>query len=374
LRHGSGTLPLGGKRLKVLGAAILLSLVFMWLSHTTCFGKFSEGEVERAKTRSPLVANKVLAPLVVFWDPIKELREWEWILHTLLAKVERPISVVYIEEELEARLLAVQSEVHVVCVHSEMARFRGSDFIEKGGPQKLRERFGARLKLGFIHLSDEKAKSHRHYEFADYVYRNYWDVKIERNIKEMLNRTSSKVEVRWMILGPAPSFVRPISPGLALPASLRKQVCAFYGSNGYGDRPEMHQALSHKPPIWDPRTEESIRCGTGTDLSARDYQHALSHSIFTLCPKGGGDETFRLAETLQSGGIPILSSSYFSRRWLSNTPLIIRDSWKGINEFITNQLELNMVNGTYLDVLQSHTALWWSTYVDQLQTEIANLS
>lgn len=182
LRHGSGTLPLGGKRLKVLGAAILLSLVFMWLSHTTCFGKFSEGEVERAKTRSPLVANKVLAPLVVFWDPIKELREWEWILHTLLAKVERPIryafqgssafrvgsliycswcllrcssSVVYIEEELEARLLAVQSEVHVVCVHSEMARFRGSDFIEKGGPQKLRERFGARLKLGFIHLSDE---------------------------------------------------------------------------------------------------------------------------------------------------------------------------------------------------------------------------
>jgi len=60
----------------------------------------------------------------------------------------------------------------------------------------------------------------------------------------------AEVEVRWMILGPAPSFVRPISPGLALPASLRKQVCAFYGSNGYGDRPEMHQALSHVSKEW----------------------------------------------------------------------------------------------------------------------------
>lgn len=103
------------------------------------------------------------------------------------------------------------------------------------------------------------------------------------------------------------------------------------------------------------------------DLSQRQYFENLQQSVFTLCPTGNGDETYRVAEALNSGSIPILVHSYYTKRWLSDAPFVMLDSWKGINERISTLL----ANATHLNQLQERVVRWWHDYINELQAQIA---
>jgi hypothetical protein len=74
-----------------------------------------------------------------------------------------------------------------------------------------------------------------------------------------------------------------------------------------------------------------------------------------------------LAETLDSGSIPILPTSYYARKYLSGSPLIILESWEGINQVITSLI----ANATKMDQLQTEVMKWWQYYKSELQSQIA---
>jgi len=312
-----------------------------------------------------LVAKKTLRPLIVFWDAVGNRPEFDWMFSVLLAKLERPIFVVKNETEL-GDLTQDFDRLDLLYVYTEIwaPGLSASEFFQNNGIYKVRERWGSRLRLCLFQFSDELVGSTRGYKVADYVYRNYWSAELEKKIT-LIQQNNTNLKVRWMILG----FrnVRPHSQGRMVPASMRPIACNFYGNWKLGNRPQLKEALEKQPRIRSP-SQETIAChGTdGNYVDASSYQEILYNSVFTLCPTGFGDETYRVAEALSSGSIPIMVTSYYSAKWLSNSPLIILDSWDGINEFITTQV----ANATHLDLQQAAVAQWWHNYKSELQSEI----
>lgn len=72
----------------------------------------------------------------------------------------------------------------------------------------------------------------------------------------------------------------------------------FLGAETHSIRKKLIQTLQHKP-------EYMISSGR---RSLKDFCHLLSQSIFTLCPRGFGETSFRIQEALQYGSIPVYIS------------------------------------------------------------------
>jgi hypothetical protein len=347
--------------------ALFLIFGLLLLSYNHLFSRLQRLDCVRLQESADdnLIANKELRPLFVFWDTVGDNRpEYAWTFNVLLAKVERPIIIIKNETDLEKHIHNVD-RVDLLYVYSEMAAWEEySKFFQNNGPRMMRERFGNRLKMGLFQLSDERVLSTRFYDVADYVYRNYWSAELETKLT-MIQQNNTNLKVQWMILGF--SNVRPYSKGILLPASMRAITCNFYGLIRHGNREQLMEALGKQPSSKYPSRQETITCEIGNGLDQHSYHLVLHRSIFTLCPTGYGDETYRVAEALDSGSIPIMTTTYYSAKWLSSSPLIILESWDGILQVITSLI----ANTTHLDLLQAQVLQWWYNYKNELKSQIA---
>lgn len=81
----------------------------------------------------------------------------------------------------------------------------------------------------------------------------------------------------------------------------RDIFCNFVGRLTHGYRKQLLYVLKGRP-------EYLVK----TDVQPiADYCRILSQSVFTLCPRGFGQSSFRIAEALQYGSIPVYVSDEF---------------------------------------------------------------
>lgn len=83
--------------------------------------------------------------------------------------------------------------------------------------------------------------------------------------------------------------------------SKRDLFCNFIGRITHPIRKQMVNSLLGKGGY-------SI---TTTPIPTKDFCQVLSNSIFTLCPRGYGQSSFRICEALQYGSIPVYISDQF---------------------------------------------------------------
>lgn len=81
----------------------------------------------------------------------------------------------------------------------------------------------------------------------------------------------------------------------------RDIFCNFIGRITHGYRRQMLHALKG-------RAEYAVNTNV---LPIEEYCKILSKSVFTLCPRGFGQSSFRIAEALQYGSIPVYVSDEF---------------------------------------------------------------
>jgi len=84
--------------------------------------------------------------------------------------------------------------------------------------------------------------------------------------------------------------------------SERNNFACFMGSNTHPIRAKMLSLVTNK---------EAYHINTGR-LSIDEYCKILSNSVFSLCPRGYGINSFRIQESIQYGAIPVYISDEFS--------------------------------------------------------------
>lgn len=77
--------------------------------------------------------------------------------------------------------------------------------------------------------------------------------------------------------------------------------CSFVGSDTHPIRKEIIKQLSGKPGYYVTLKKHNLK----------DYCNILARSVFTLCPRGYGKSSFRIAEAIHYGAIPIYVSDEF---------------------------------------------------------------
>lgn len=82
----------------------------------------------------------------------------------------------------------------------------------------------------------------------------------------------------------------------------RDILYSFVGRTTHPSRAEIMETLSGRPKVY----ISTVRHGL------RDYCEILARSVFALCPRGYGPSSFRIAEALQYGAIPV----YISDQWV----------------------------------------------------------
>ncbi len=103
-----------------------------------------------------------------------------------------------------------------------------------------------------------------------------------------------------------PYMIEPLRPDPGMPRSL---LCSFKGALGYVELPYRHirgyQLVTHAPLL----NNEGLHILSPedtSDLGRRSSRELAQRSIFTLCPAGYGQWSYRLIESLMAGSIPVL--------------------------------------------------------------------
>ena len=107
----------------------------------------------------------------------------------------------------------------------------------------------------------------------------------------------------------------------------------------------------------------------GSGLSLPNYKYVLSNSVFALTPEGDRHlDTFRLWESLSCGCIPLVVDYKSAAKHLlpSNYPLPIFRNWHDALAFAQHYLQRE----SDLDVLQSVTFSWWSSYKKTIRSQL----
>lgn len=112
--------------------------------------------------------------------------------------------------------------------------------------------------------------------------------------------------------------------------------------------------------------------GEGNLLSSRRYRDLLSESVYTLCPAGTNEESYRVWEALEAGSIPIIKSSHAwsplqipkNNGGLGPHPLPTVSTWsEAVTMLKTDLPQL----GEEVDLLQARVMRWWKQFKAQSQ-------
>lgn len=107
-------------------------------------------------------------------------------------------------------------------------------------------------------------------------------------------------------------------------------------------------------------------CYTSEKKPYEDFLIDLASSIFCICPRGAGLDTYRLWESLYLGTIPIVKTSSLDPLY-SDLPVLIVSDWKIVNKQFLRRKYREMKSKTYnMDKL--YTAYWFRL-IDSFKVE-----
>jgi len=164
--------------------------------------------------------------------------------------------------------------------------------------------------------------------------------------------------------------------GPVLPASSRPYAWSMMGGMSKSTRPDALTALMKVTPGywfatdgWRPRPRDAASNKT-EGQTALDYRNVLLNSAFCPSPMGNAQqETWRTAEALEAGAIPIVEKQLFMdvyRNLLGKHPIPTFSDWNKAAGFVTSM----HADPRALDQLQTECAVWWTGYKSELTSRI----
>jgi hypothetical protein len=107
---------------------------------------------------------------------------------------------------------------------------------------------------------------------------------------------------------------------------IKKDIfCSFVGGDTHPIRKELVKQFTGKQGCYVTMKKHSLK----------DYCNILARSIFALCPRGYGKSSFRIAEAIQYGAIPVYISDEFVKPYNMDLPIniqVIGNSLPGLRE------------------------------------------
>tara|TARA_Y100000389_G_C17471376_1_gene531555 strand:- start:12854 stop:13747 length:894 start_codon:yes stop_codon:yes gene_type:complete len=99
-------------------------------------------------------------------------------------------------------------------------------------------------------------------------------------------------------------------------------------------------------------------------LNITDYFNELSKYKFTLCPRGSGQDSYRIWESLLVGSIPITLKNTFSINLkMSGVPILLLDNWNELNGFQSNSAYMDFIS--HEDGKKFTTGDYWSDLINK---------
>jgi len=146
--------------------------------------------------------------------------------------------------------------------------------------------------------------------------------------------------------------------------SERKYKWAFIGTPHKSSRHDLLFQLSEIKPSFCYKTKkfnEKI-------MEMSEMNKILSSTEFIPCPNGFvHPETYRLYESLEYGGIPIVENAYkYYDRLFPNNPFLKVDKW------IEARLIIEEWKTTQIKLKQEECKIWWNQYKNKLQVSMEN--
>jgi hypothetical protein len=300
----------------------------------------------RKTTRKPL-------NLVFFCNPKPndrggEIMDIDWLVNLLFAGVDRPLRIIYPAKDK---------------YYNDSVVFHGEGYEDYFRYMKE----NSYVNFGSFLIGDETMTiSTTYYNFTSFVFRMYYN-------KEFQKRFSN---VHYLPLGPK-AGLEYLNPSIMIRSSQRRILLNFVGSLR-SNRAEALQSYQYK------RNESYIFSDTTwadakTNLDIYYYKNVLRESIFTLCPWGNNEETFRFFESLEYGAIPIFqkSRSKFGDYIFDGlgpdingtVPIVFIDEWSELDA----KLEFYDKNRSELDVLQEKMVSWWLNKKNEFQIKVKNI-
>ena len=144
----------------------------------------------------------------------------------------------------------------------------------------------------------------------------------------------------------------------------RKYKWAFTGTPHKSSRHDLLFQLSEIKPSFCYKTKkfnEKI-------MEMSEMNKILSSTEFIPCPNGFvHPETYRLYESLEYGGIPIVENAYkYYDRLFPNNPFLKVDKW------IEARLIIEEWKTTQIKLKQEECKIWWNQYKNKLQVSMEN--
>jgi len=209
-------------------------------------------------------------------------------------------------------------------------------------------------------------------ESAPLIIRNYWH--------EDCDEYEKKGKVVTVPLG-----VR--SPGKAArfeqgrPASQRPYIWAFSSREENPQRAEMvKRFMDHK---FVGETESNVKVWYPGQLKDKGYNEWLCNSKFALVPKGHVEDTWRLAESVNCGAIPIVTDegayfSHFMPRDLTKRFITVGDTvnmtdkqWDSlfaeVDALLSDPSAMDQRQDALIHAFEAHTLAWQSKVAERLR-------
>lgn len=288
-----------------------------------------------------------LCPLVqgekvnLIWQLEEPYRfEQDWIFELLSGNELNVISDCNYEIFLDNSIVVISANIHSEKHHDYFAKLHALNY-----------------RFGIIHLSDELYYAPTDfYPFAKFVFRNYWHKKF-----------ADQDNVYYWPLGYKAGFW---SDGYSLPlptAAERVYKWIFAGQiHKKASRVAMADSLKN---IRDYFIHEIYFWADPTSLDVIDYRNLFLEAQFIPCPRGFWNlDTFRLAEALECGCIPIVEREpldYF-KEFFGNHPFIVVDNWEQARQ----QMQELIDQPEKLEQRRIECYTWWINYKAQLKEKI----
>jgi hypothetical protein len=118
-------------------------------------------------------------------------------------------------------------------------------------------------------------------------------------------------------------------------------------------------------------------------LGGADYVQVLTQAVFTPCPSGSNEESYRIWEALEAGSIPIIKKSRAWKPLGRDHPLPMLESWDELPQLLealmfnstsTSSLIRDAggdLRSTFIDTLQEKVRVWWSAKKRSFQARCA---
>jgi hypothetical protein len=116
-------------------------------------------------------------------------------------------------------------------------------------------------------------------------------------------------------------------------------------------------------------------------LDGADYVQLLTQSVFTLCPSGSNEETYRVWEALEAGSIPVVKRSRAWKPLGLDHPLYVVESWDELPRLLEAAMQKSTdsigrggageVRSAFIDGLQAKVARWWRDKKASFQAQCA---